>query len=147
MLPRRLALAPALAIAACLAAPGCNRSPADHRKPMETPLAPTSDDLEQAYRARDPNLAGHQTAQGVVVSGDDIVVLCSANPEGSGEHTWLIRLTGNGNVAWERHYRANQGVGRAIVPLPGGGFAIAGEIQRSAMEFQGYLLRTDASGN
>ncbi len=114
---------------------------------MDTPLAPTSDDLEQAYRVRDPNMAGHQSAEAVLVGADGITVLCRANPEGNGEHTWLIRLTGDGAVAWERHYPARQGVGRAIAALPGGGFAIAGEIQRSAMEFQGYLLRTDASGN
>lgn len=114
---------------------------------MESPLAPTSDDLEQAYRVRDPNLAGHQSARAVVAGGDGITVLCSANPKGDGEHTWLIHLAGDGTVGWERHYPASQGVGRAIAALPGGGFAIAGEIQRSAMEFQGYLLRTDASGN
>lgn len=114
---------------------------------MESPLAPTSDDLKQAYRVRDPNLAGHQSAQAVVAGGDGITVLCSANPKGDGEHTWLIRLTGDGTLGWERHYPANQGVGRTLAALPGGGFAIAGEIQRSAMEFQGYLLRTDASGN
>lgn len=114
---------------------------------MESPLAPTSDDLEQAYRVRDPNLAGHQRAQAVVAGGDGITVLCSANPKGDGEHTWLIRLAGDGTVGWERHFPAERGVGRALAALPGGGFAIAGEIQRSPMEFQGYLLRTDASGN
>jgi hypothetical protein len=153
MLPRRLALASTLAIAACTAALGCDRSPADnkrpadHRKPMENALAPTSDDLEQAYRTRDPNLAGHQSAEAVVVGADGITVLCSANPRGDGEHTWLIRLSDTGSVGWQRHYPAGQGVGRALAALPGGGFAIAGEIQRSAMAYQAYLLRTDASGN
>jgi hypothetical protein len=147
MLTRRLAVASTLAAAACAATLGCNRSPADHRKPMETPLAPTSDDLEQAYSARDPNMAGHQSAEAVVVGADGITVLCSAKPEGIGDHTWLIHLTGDGTVAWERHYPVSQGIGRAIAALPDGGFAIAGEIRRSPMEFQGYLLHTDANGN
>lgn len=114
---------------------------------MENPLAPTSHDLEQAYRVRDPNLAGHQSARAVVAGADGITVLGSANPKGDGEHTWLVRLAFDGTVGWERHYTAERGVGRALAALPGGGFAIAGEIKRSAMEFQGYLLRTDASGN
>jgi hypothetical protein len=154
-----LVLGSTLVLAGCAAALGCHRSPADdkrpadhsrpadHRKPMENALAPTSDDLEQAYRARDPNLAGHQSAEAVVVGADGITVLCSANPRGDGEHTWLIRLGDTGSVGWQRHYPTGQGVGRALAALPGGGFAIAGELQRSAMEYQGYLLRTDASGN
>ena len=46
---------------------------------MENPLAPTSDDLEQAYRVRDPNMTGPQSAQAVVVGTDGITVLCDAN--------------------------------------------------------------------
>lgn len=57
---------------------------------MENPLAPTSDDLEQAYRVRDPNMTGPQSAQAVVVGTDGITVLCDANPNGIVEHTWLI---------------------------------------------------------
>ncbi|HMG56471.1 MAG TPA: hypothetical protein VK601_23385, partial [Kofleriaceae bacterium] len=100
-----------------------------------------------AYRTADPNLAGHQSAEAVVVHGNDITVLCSANPKGDGEHTWLIRLAADGAVAWQHHFSPDQGVGRALAALPDGGFAIAGEIQRSAMEYQAYLLRTDAAGN
>ncbi|TMQ15628.1 MAG: hypothetical protein E6J90_25160 [Deltaproteobacteria bacterium] len=138
-MPRALLLGPTLAIAVC-AALGCNRSP------MENALAPTREDLEHAYRTHDPNLAGHQSAEGVVVGRDGITVLCSANPKGDGEHTWLIRLGDDGTVIWQRHYALDQGTGRAIAALPGGGFAIAGEIQRTAMEFQAYLLRTDGDG-
>ena len=54
---------------------------------MENPLAPTSDDLEQAYRVRDPNMTGPQSAQAVVVGTDGITVLCDANPNGIVEHT------------------------------------------------------------
>jgi len=143
MLPRTLVLGPlALALALSVyAAVGCNRSP------MENSLAPTSEDLEHAYRTTDPNLAGHQTAEAVVVQGNAITVLCSANPKGDGEHTWLIRLAADGAVAWQHQFSPDQGVGRALAALPDGGFAIAGEIQRGPVEYQGYLLRTDAAGN
>jgi hypothetical protein len=136
---RALLLGPTLA-ATLYAALGCNRSP------MDNPLAPTRDDLEHAYRTHDPILAGHQSAEAVAVAGDAITVLCSANPRGEGDHTWLIGLDSSGTVIWERHYSPDQGVGRALAALPGGGFAIAGEIQRSAMDFQAYLLRTDGDG-
>jgi hypothetical protein len=113
---------------------------------MDNPLAPTSEDLAQAYGYHDPNFAGHQGADAVVASADAITVLCSANPKGDAEHIWLIHLALDGSVRWERHYASGRGFGHALVQLPDGGFAIAGEIQRSAMAFQGYLLRIDASG-
>ena len=118
----------------------------ENKSPKENPLAPTMSDLEHAYRVHDPNLAGHQTARDVAADGSGITVLCSANPKGDGEHTWLIRIANDGTVGWQHHYPADQGAGRAIVALPTGGYAIAGEIQRSAMAYQGYLLRADAGG-
>jgi hypothetical protein len=49
-------------------------------------------------------------------------------------------------VAWERHYDAKYGAGRAISRLPHGGFAIAGDVQRSSIEYQASLLQIDAAG-
>src|SRR5258708_1069893 len=116
MLRSALRPGPTLAIAVCAATLGCNRSP------MENALAPTSEDLEQGYGGGDPNLGGQQGGEAVVVGPGGITVLCTANPKGDGEHTWLIRLADDGTVGWQRHYPASQGVGRAIAALPGGGF-------------------------
>jgi hypothetical protein len=110
------------------------------------PIAPTLQDLEHAGPALDSKLAGHQRAEGVVVDADGITVLCSANAGAEGERTWLIRLTDDGDVSWERQYAPSQGTGRAIANIPGGGFVIAGDVQRSQTEYQAYLLRVDAAG-
>jgi len=114
---------------------------------MNTSVAPTRNDLDQVYRTYDPNLAGHQQAEAVVVGTEGITVLCSTNPKGEGEHTWLIRLADDGSVQWERHYALDQGTGRAIAALPGGGFVIAGDVRCSAMEYQAQILRVDADGS
>ena len=93
---------------------------------MESPLVPTRNDLEQAFRTSDPNLAGHQEARAVVTGDGSMMVLCNANAKGEREHIWLLRLANDGRLEWERHYPTSLGAGRAIVALPAGGFAIAG---------------------
>ena len=113
---------------------------------MTGSIAPTLEDLEQAYQAPDPNLAGHQTARDVVVNSQGITVLCSANPKGGREHTWLIRLDHDGTVRWQRHYPDSRGSGRALAVLQDGSFVIAGELERSAMEYHGYLLHVGLDG-
>lgn len=114
---------------------------------MNDPTSPRPDILEQVYRTHDPHLAGHQQAEAVVAGAYGITVLCSANPRSEGEHTWLIQLEEDGSVGWERHYAPGQGTGRAIAPLPGGGFVIAGDVQRSEMEYQAQLMRVNADGS
>ncbi|MBA3805826.1 MAG: hypothetical protein H0X14_08975, partial [Acidobacteria bacterium] len=114
---------------------------------MNNSIAPTPEELEQAYRTHDASRAGHQQAEAVVVGADGITVLCSADPKGEGEHTWLIRLADDGSVLWERHYEQGQGTGRAIAALPGGSFVIAGDVQRSEMEYQAQLMRVEGDGN
>jgi hypothetical protein len=109
-------------------------------------IAPTPGDLAQAYRAHDPERAGHQQAEGVRVGPEGITVLCSANPTGDSEETRLIRLSDDGEVRWERHCAPEHGAGRAMAALPDGGFAIAGDVQRSELEYQAQLLHCDAEG-
>jgi hypothetical protein len=106
----------------------------------------TKDDLEEAYHARDPSLAGHQSAQGVVAGPEGITVLATANPAGDAEHTWLLRLDLDGAVTWQRHYEPKYGAARAIAHLAGGGFAIAGEVQRGPTAYQATLVTTNANG-
>jgi hypothetical protein len=50
-------------------------------------------------------------------------------------------------VTWERDYDPEFGTARAITRLAQGGFMIAGEVQRSAMEYQASLLHIDAAGD
>jgi len=109
-------------------------------------LSVTKDDLEDAYRTHDPSLAGHQSAQGVVVGPEGITVLATANPAGAAEHTWLLQLALDGAVTWQRHFDPKYGAGRALVHLAGTGFVIAGEVQRSATAYQATLVTTNASG-
>jgi hypothetical protein len=115
-------------------------------KPMTGPISSTKEDLEQVYRLHDSALAGHQRAEAVVVGADGITVLASANPDGEAEHTWLLRLDADGALIWERHHAPAHGTGRAIAALPRGGFAIAGDVRRGAMAYQGSLLSVDAAG-
>ncbi len=113
---------------------------------MDAPIAPTRADLTQVYRSHDPRLAGHQQAEAVVAGAGGITVLCSANPGGEGEHTWLLRLADDGSARWERHYDPALGTGCAIAAPPGGGFVVAGEVRRSELEYEGQLIRLDADG-
>lgn len=113
---------------------------------MNAELGPTYDDLQQVYRASDPRFAGHQQAEAVVVGVDGITVLCSANSHGDGEHTWLIQLADDGGLRWERHYALSYGVGHALAAYPGGGFVIAGDVQRGEMAYRACLLRVRADG-
>lgn len=114
---------------------------------MDAPIAPTRADLVQVYGVHDPRLAGHQQAEAVVADADGITVLCSANPGGEGEHTWLLRLADDGSVRWERQYDPGLGTGRAIATPIGGGFVIAGEVRRSHLEYEAQLVRLDADGH
>lgn len=115
-------------------------------KHMSGPLSSTEHDLEQVYRLHDPALAGHQRAEAVLIGTDGITVLASANPKGDTEHTWLLRLSDDGALTWERHYHPGYGTGRAITGLRNGGRAIAGDVRRGAMAYQGALLLVDATG-
>jgi hypothetical protein len=110
-------------------------------------LAPTLEDLEQAYRSPDERLGGHQRGRAVLVDSGGITILCGANPKGEGEHTWLIQLEDDGSLRWQRHYPPSEGSGEAISAVKGGGFIIAGAVQRGAMEFQAHLLRVAADGS
>jgi hypothetical protein len=113
---------------------------------MKTAITPTVGDLAEAYRAHHPELAGHQQAEGVCIGPEGITVLCSANPAGDSEQTRLIRLSDDGDVRWERQCAPEHGAGRAIAALPNGGFAIAGDVQRSDLETQAQWLHVDAEG-
>lgn len=110
-------------------------------------IAMTKDDLEEAYRTHDASLAGHQSAERVLVGPSGITVLATANPTGDAEHTWVLRLNLQGEVAWQHHYEPKYGAARAIAQLPGGGLALAGEVARSATAYQGMLLTTNDHGN
>src|SRR5207244_6911792 len=105
------------------------------------PLSATRDDLEQAYRVHDPNLAGHQRAEAVAVGPEGITVLASANPKGETDHTWLLRLGLDGAVAWQRHYEPAYGTGRALSRQRDGALVIAGDVRRGAMAYPGAVPR------
>lgn len=113
---------------------------------MNPSMAPTLDDLEQAYKTHDANLAGHQQAEAVVTTAAGIAILCSTNPKGEGEHTWLLHLGSDGTLQWERHLDARLGTGRALAALPGGGYAVTGDVQLSQMEYQGRALHLGGDG-
>lgn len=106
----------------------------------------TMDDLEKAYQMRDPRFGGHQRATGVVAGPEGITVLASANVSGDSNHTWILRLSLDGAVIWQHHYDPKYGSPGAIARLSTGELVMAGGVQRSAMEFQASLLRTDATG-
>jgi hypothetical protein len=116
------------------------------RPSMTGGLSMSKDDLEQVYRTHEPLFAGHQSAEAVVVGPEGITVLARVNSTGEYEQTWLLRLDIAGAVIWEHHYDPKYGTGRAITRLAQGGFAIAGDIQRGAMQYQASLLQVDATG-
>ena len=109
-------------------------------------ISMTKDDLEEVYRTHDPSLAGHQSAERVLVGPDGITVLATANPSGEAEHTWLLQLDMQGAVVWQHHYDPKYGAGRALAALPNGGLAFAGDVARSATSYQGTLVTTDSWG-
>jgi hypothetical protein len=125
---------------------GCVVAGCERRSMSNGSLSMSRDDLEQAYQAHDPLLAGHQGAEAVVVGPEGITVLATANPAGDSEHTWMLRLNLDGAVTWDHHYDPKYGAARAFIRLSQGGFMIAGEVQRSATAYQASLLHIDAAG-
>jgi hypothetical protein len=113
---------------------------------MTEPISPNIEELKRAYQLPNPGRAGSQQAEAVLTGTEGITVLCSANTTGEGDHSSLIRLTMDGAIQWKRDYDLNQGAGHAITKIQGGGFAIAGDVRHSAMEYQGHLIHTDISG-
>jgi hypothetical protein len=113
---------------------------------MNQPVAVNIEELEKAYQAPNPGLAGSQQAEAVVVGSEGITVLCSTNPAGEGEYSSLIRLTNDGVIQWRRNYTFAEGTGRAITHASSG-FAIAGDMRSGATEFQGLLLTTNTDGD
>ena len=61
---------------------------------------------------------------------------------------WLVRLSPSGDVLWNRSYGGayNEG-GHCVIETFDGGFAVAGMKQDSAIWSQGWLIKTDASGD
>jgi hypothetical protein len=109
-------------------------------------LAPTTEDLAAAYAAGGEEMAGHAKAEAVLWDGDEGTVLCTVSGHGGRERTVLLRLAGDGAEVWRQAYDADHGAGRAIAPLPGGGYVVAGELQTGPLEFEACVLRLDARG-
>jgi serine-aspartate repeat-containing protein C/D/E len=109
-------------------------------------LAPTTDDLATAYAAGGDEMAGHAKAEAVLWDGDEGTVLCTVSGRGGRERTVLLRFAADGTEVWRRAYDDGHGAGRAIAPLPGGGYAVAGEVQVGLLDFEACLLRLDAEG-
>jgi len=114
--------------------------------PVSGAIAPGAADLTRAFRTHAPEFAGHQQAEAVHAGPAGLTVLCSANRTGDEELTHLLRLSDNGDVAWERQFGSEHGSGRAMAALPNGGFVIAGDIRRSELEYQAQLLHIDDDG-
>jgi outer membrane protein assembly factor BamB len=113
---------------------------------MSNPIAPTFDDLVEARRLGAAAAGGHQQAEAVLAAGQGSVVLCTATIAGGREQTWLLALGRDGALQWNRRYGPEHGAGRALAALPDGGYAIAGDIQRSELEYEAHLARIDGRG-
>jgi hypothetical protein len=114
--------------------------------PADGALAPTALDLARAERSEAAALSGHQQAEAVLVAPAGIVVLCGVAPEQGGERSGLICLDDTGELRWAALLAAGHGAGRALVAMPAGGYAIAGEVAAGSLALRGRLLRTDAKG-
>jgi hypothetical protein len=118
------------------------------RSRMTSHIAPNMSDLEEAYRHQDPNLVGHQSADAVVAVADGITVLCNTDANGAGDRAWVVDLDLSGGVRWQHTFPEGQGTfGTALAASPDGGYVVAGNVQRSEMEFQGLVLRLGADGS
>jgi hypothetical protein len=140
MPPRLRRTGLALLLAICAAQLGCKRNK------MRIPIAPTVEQLEQAYRTPNPLMGGHQGADAVLVGSDGVTVLAYVNPDGDVMHTWLLQLGEDGKLRREWHYPPEYGMGRAIAPVTDGGFVIAGEVARGSMAYQASLMLVGAKG-
>jgi hypothetical protein len=114
---------------------------------IKNSIAPSYQDLEEAYRAPDPGPANHQRAEAVLANADGITVLCNVNAGVAGERSLLIRLANDGDVKWTRELPPGASASRAITYLQSGGFALAGAVRRSKMAYRGHLTYTDARGD
>lgn len=118
------------------------------RSRMTSHIAPTTTDLEEAYRHKDANLVGHQSADAVVAAADGITVLCNTDANGAGDRAWVLHLDDSGGVRWQHAFPEGQGTfGTALTVSPDHGYVVSGNVQRGEMEFQGLTLRLSGDGS
>lgn len=59
--------------------------------------------------------------------------------------SWLLKTDSKGNIEWIQSYLGT-GNGHAILPMPDGGFLIAGEKYVDQKKLDGVLIKTDSTG-
>jgi len=93
------------------------------------------------------NLFYLQSTRWVVELPDSSIVGTGAVIPQSGDPIglYLLKVDPEGNVLWSKIYNLTSGydIGRCVIPLPDGGFAVCGEYD----EYDALLMRTDANGD
>ncbi|GAB4404422.1 MAG: hypothetical protein OHK0039_04560 [Bacteroidia bacterium] len=70
-----------------------------------------------------------------------------SSPDGLGNDTYVVRLDPAGGLRWTSPLRDSLiDVGHAALPLPDGGFMVAGDVQRPDGRYNPYVARLDSLG-
>ncbi|HCU24652.1 MAG TPA: hypothetical protein DF383_06520, partial [Deltaproteobacteria bacterium] len=122
-----------------------------HRERISSPpigLAPTFEDLKQAYEFQDENKTGHEWGQAVISVPEGFFILGKTNSKGTGgNNIWLLKLDRSGKLLWDRTYGGKlASIANSMTLSSEGNLVIAGELQVDLMAFQGRVLEVSPKG-
>ncbi|HEX5753524.1 MAG TPA: hypothetical protein VFZ09_45425 [Archangium sp.] len=108
-------------------------------------------DVEWARDVQRDNSTGHESAHGVIATGNGFSVVGQTNSRQHGvEHAWVLRFDKAPPPRWERTHAGNGKLGaasRAIASMQGGGLVVAGTEYVTGGGFQEWLLALSPAGD
>ncbi|MFY0522654.1 hypothetical protein ACN28I_05420 [Archangium gephyra] len=108
-------------------------------------------DVEWARDVQRDNSTGHESAYGVIATGNGFSVVGQTNSRQPGvAHAWVLRFDKAPPPRWERTHAGNGKLGaasRAIASMQGGGLVVAGTEYVTGGGFQEWLLALSPEGD
>ena len=107
--------------------------------------------MDWAREVERENSTGHESAYGVIATGNGFSVVGQTNSRQPGvQHAWVLRFDKAPPPRWERTHPGKGKLGasgHAIASLPGGGLVVAGTEHVTGGAFQGWLLALSPEGD
>lgn len=108
-------------------------------------------DMDWARDIERENSTGHESAYGVIATGNGFSVVGQTNSRQPGvQHAWVLRFDKAPPPRWERTHAGKGKLGasgQAIASMPGGGLVVAGTERVTGGGFQGWLLALSPEGD
>ncbi|WP_076606101.1 hypothetical protein [Cystobacter fuscus] len=108
-------------------------------------------DMDWAREVERENSTGHESAEGVIATGNGFSVVGYTNSRQPGvNQAWVLRFDKAPPPRWQRTYAGNGKLGtsgHAISSMPGGGLIVVGAERVPGGGFQGWLLALSPEGD